>query len=198
MSWTHHGITWKRGTEAIEDFIAIRHQDGWLARYVIGDSFQNLRFASAIGPSIMGPWSEVFRDDRDHHGHERLYRGVFEYGRYLITAAWPNVGSLGLWHFFDLGGVMMKQLVLTPRSPFETVAGNPAVLKIDNWNARVVFEGRGADWHLYEFHWKVGHPAGEVTPLWPGANPSLVRDGDDVYLFYSDPEFNVRVAKAIP
>ncbi len=203
-AWTQLGVTWRRQEgEAIEDFYASPSVLGqWRAYFVLGPDFQHQSLMTACADGPMGPWRDIkaMAAAESPHPHQRLYRGAMGPDGMLITAAWPYAGKLGLWHFRHFTHrLLVKTLVLETHPPFDVVAANPAVLPLSADRYLVMFEGRSVapQWTLYAFHWRMGELAqpGEVHTLWPGANPSLVRVGSEVYLFYSDREFNVRVAK---
>jgi hypothetical protein len=188
-AWRDEGVIF-RPTQPTEDFIV----EGQYAMCVSGPSFQYMRLRMVTAPP-RGPFPPIeewgkFGDSE----HTRLYRGKLSDNYRLVTAAWPHAGSLGIWCFRDhYWSTMAKTLLIPPAPPYGIVAGNPTVIEVGD-EYHVVFEGRGADvrWHLYHAVFdEMPGPIKSVTPLGPGANPSLAQHGDEVLLYYSDPDFNV-------
>jgi len=177
----------------LEDFFVVAEPDGsYRAWFVHGPTFQDMRLWTALGTTPEGPFGEVRPAPDGGARHTRLARGRLDDTRRLVTAVWPGLPHAGLFCFDDRGPLTVKTLLhgTKPGTAYSVVLGNPGVL-VDPPGWALCCEGRTEHvfWRLVQ-----GHIAPDLTvtmddaPIADGANPSFLRVGSRVYLYYSRPE----------
>lgn len=199
--WQDEGVIYRPATP-LEDFVVLpSHKLKVLeAVFVAGPDFQHLRLHRMNAASPRGPFKNPHQITDRRDAHTRLYSTQPWEGNLFVTAAWPRAGSLGIWHFWknsDWGsGVWEKRLIIPPEGPYSAVAGNPTSyyeLVDDETRWHVVFEGRSetSGWQLFHAVFGSLFDNPRVAHLGPGANPRLARHGEEVFLYYSDTNFDV-------
>lgn len=212
-NWTNDRLLFSWHTGALEDFAVVKNGKTYFAFFTAGKDLQNQRLYRSFAEGPLGPFSEPELVS-NRETHTRLYRSLLEAGPLkgdmIISAVWPGLPKCGMWHFRPIIGtpLMEKQLLIapTPNTLFDVAAANPCTFW-DGEHYNIFFEGRtdpardprnSVDAHAgtvprAEMFWRNFHatwdgintPQIDVKPLHDGANPSIVRGEDKIYLYYS-------------
>lgn len=171
----------------LEDFVVIPSGNMFAAYYCKGNDFSHLSLYRSVSDEITGEYKKEELIERGIH--IRLYRGKVNDTTRLITAIRPGLPHGGIWVFRDAPFGMIKSVLIEPKygSLYSVVAGNPCVIW-DGTEYNIFFEGRNDTvyWRLFQAVWD-GMDGVRVidTPLFDGANPSILKHDGKYYLFYS-------------
>ena len=187
---------------ALEDFAVTAEPRKFWACYCAGPDLQHQQLFARTAATPIGPFGPELAVPLSgtSGAHVRLYRSRLGRYRRIVSQVWPGLPQIGLWLHSDIDSCLTaRQLFIPPKAGtlYSAVAANPCALRrfADNsgpaWDiffggCAELAPGLPIDWRVFHATWdELRPPVVDDEPLFLGANPSALREGRRVYLYYS-------------